>query len=163
MNEGSTGMIVVIAILVVAIVVFALARGRKSGEGAMAKDVKVDADDGSEGGIEWKINGEKAKDSQLDFPPGSGKTNIDFRLKDKTAHGLRFNPASPIWVHENNAGQCPPAGASDPQIAVVSCTDDVLTIENSNAKASRLRYQLNFLDSNNGDWRCDPEIKNGGK
>ena len=45
MNEGSTGMIVVIAILVVAIVVFALARGRKSGEGAMTKDVKVDADD----------------------------------------------------------------------------------------------------------------------
>ena len=128
----------------------------------MAKDVKVDALVDAAGGIDWEIDGVKAKQSKMEFPKGTGGAQLDFRLKDKGGFGPRFDRSSPIWVHENSAGQCPAPGASDPQISVVSCTDDVLTVMNSNERDCRLRYQLNFVDGN-GPQPCDPEIRNGGR
>jgi hypothetical protein len=164
MDESSIGLTAAIVVAVAAVAIFALTRGRLKGGKSMTKDVKVEAFDDPAGGIDWEIDGRKAKQSSLQFPKGSQDVQVDFRLKDKTAaRGLRFNRSDPIWVHETNAAQCPPAGSSDAQIQFLNCTDDVLTVINTNAKNSTLRYQLNFLNNSSGDEPCDPEIKNGGR
>lgn len=128
----------------------------------MSKDVKVEARTGDRGLIDWEIDGKKAKDSKIDFEKDSGPVTVEFKLRDATNRELRFDTADPIWVHENEQGQCPPNGATDNQIEVVSCIDDRLTLINKNRKESTLRYQLNFVDHANNSEPCDPEFKNGG-
>jgi hypothetical protein len=128
----------------------------------MSKIVKVEARRGAGESIDWEIDGHKAKDSKIEFKKGEGASTVAFELKDKTDRNLRFAGESPIWVHENESGQCPPKGARDPQIEVSGCDDDTLTIVNKNEKECTLRYQLNFLDRANKDEVCDPEFKNGG-
>jgi hypothetical protein len=128
----------------------------------MAKDVKVEAKKGEKGLIDWEIDGKKAKESRIDFEKGASDVLVQFKLQDATSRKLRFNTDDPIWIHENEAGVCPPKGASDKQIEVVSCEDDTLQLINKNEKESVLRYQLNFVDQANKAEPCDPEFKNGG-
>ena len=129
----------------------------------MSRNVKVEAKSGSGGDIDWEIDGTKAKDSKINFKKDDVDVVVKFKLDDDTDRGLRFNQQSPIWVHENEQGQCPPIGASNEQIEVLSCDDHTLSLINKNAKESTLRYQLNFVDEGNNAQPCDPEFKNGGK
>lgn len=128
----------------------------------MSKNIRVEAAAGGGGLIDWEIDGKKAKESKIDFEKGSGPVTVEFKLQDRTDRKLRFDTANPIWVHENDAGVCPPDGATDNQIEVHSCDDKTLTLINKNDKASTLRYQLNFVDKSNQSEPCDPEFKNGG-
>lgn len=128
----------------------------------MSKDIKVEAKKGDKGLIDWEIDGQKAKDSRIDFDKGDADVLVEFKLQDATSRKLRFDTESPIWVHENAAGECPPDGATDAQIEVVSCDDNTLKLINKNNKESTLRYQLNFVDQSNKAEPCDPELKNGG-
>lgn len=128
----------------------------------MSKHVKVEARTGEKGLIDWKIGGQKAKHSKIFFQKGDEDVVVKFKLKDETDRNLRFDQKSPIWIHENEAGQCPPKGATDKQIEVVSCDDKTLTLLNKNARECTLRYQLNFFDQANQGETCDPEFKNGG-
>jgi hypothetical protein len=128
----------------------------------MSKDVKVEARAGEQGLIDWEIDGQKAKHSKIFFDKGDEDVTVEFKLKDETSRKLRFDTESPIWIHENEAGQCPPEGATDTQIEVISCDDKTLKLVNKNAKACTLRYQLNFFDKANQGETCDPEFKNGG-
>lgn len=128
----------------------------------MSKHVKVEATPGDKGLIDWEIDGKKAKHSKIEFKKGHADVPIEFMLKDYTDRKLRFDKESPIWVHEDEAGQCPPKGAMNEQIEVISCSDNKLKLINKNAKECTLRYQLNFFDKSNHDQTCDPEFKNGG-
>jgi hypothetical protein len=128
----------------------------------MSKNVKVEARPSERGLIDWEIDGMKAKDSKIEFKKGDSSVTVEFKLKDTTNRELRFDEQAPIWVHENERGQCPPEGATDAQIEIVSCGGDTLTLINRNEKECTLRYQLNFLDKANRDETCDPEFKNGG-
>jgi len=128
----------------------------------MSKSVKVEARTDGGGPIDWEIDGKKAKESKIEFDKGDADVTVEFMLQDKTNRKLRFHPESPIWIHENEAGQCPPAGAKDAQIEVVGCDDKKLTLVNKNAKECILRYQLNFVDDANNGEACDPEFRNGG-
>jgi hypothetical protein len=128
----------------------------------MSKNIRVEAGVGDGGLIDWEIDGKKPKESKIDFEKGSGPVTVEFKLQDRTDRELHFNTANPIWVHENELGQCPPDGATDNQIAVQTCDDKTLTLINKNEKASTLRYQLNFVDKANQSEPCDPEFKNGG-
>ena len=128
----------------------------------MSKNVKVEAKAGNAGLINWEINGKKAKESKIEFEKGVDNVTVEFKLQDRTNRKLRFDSEAPIWIHENEAGQCPPKGATDPQIEVLSCDNKSLTLLNRNAKECTLRYQLNFVDQANTGEPCDPEFKNGG-
>lgn len=128
----------------------------------MSKSVKVEAKAGDNDPIDWEIDGKKAKESKIEFDKGDADVTVQFMLQDKTNRKLRFDTETPIWIHENDAGQCPPAGAKDDQIEVVSCDDKTLTLVNKNAKECTLRYQLNFVDKANKGEPCDPEFRNGG-
>lgn len=128
----------------------------------MSKNIRVEAAAGGGGLIDWEIDGKKAKDSKIDFEKDSGPVSVEFKLQDRTSRKLRFDTADPIWIHENELGQCPPNGATDNQIEVQTCDDKTLTLINKNEKASTLRYQLNFVDEANQSEPCDPEFKNGG-
>lgn len=127
----------------------------------MGKNIRVEAR--ADGGlIDWEIDGKKAKDSKIDFEKDSGPVTVEFKLQDTTGRQLRFDTTDPIWVHENDAGQCPPNRATDDQIQVQTCDDKTLTLINKNEKESTLRYQLNFVDKADQREPCDPEFKNGG-
>lgn len=128
----------------------------------MSKTVKVVARPGAGDLIDWEIDGQKAKNSKIEFKKGEGPATVVFELKDKTNQSLRFDRQNPIWIHENESGQCPPRGATDSQIDVLGCDDETLTLVNKNEKESTLRYQLNFFDHANEGAACDPEFKNGG-
>lgn len=128
----------------------------------MSKDVKVEAKTGDKGLIDWEIDGQKAKNSTIDFDKGDADVLVEFKLQDATSRKLRFDTERPIWVHENASGVCPPDGATDSQIQFVSCDEKTLKLINKNDKASTLRYQLNFVDQANKPEPCDPEFKNGG-
>lgn len=128
----------------------------------MSKNIRVEAAAGGGSLIDWEIDGKKAKDSKIDFEKDSGPVSVEFKLQDRTSRKLRFDTADPIWIHENELGQCPPNGATDNQIEVQTCDDKTLTLINKNEKASTLRYQLNFVDEANQSEPCDPEFKNGG-
>lgn len=128
----------------------------------MSKHVQVEAKPGEKGLINWEIDGQKAKNSKIEFDKGDTDVIVEFKLQDTTRRKLRFDTESPIWIHENEAGQCPPEGATDEQIAIVSCNDKTLKLVNKNEKECTLRYQLNFVDKSNKGETCDPEFKNGG-
>jgi len=128
----------------------------------MAKDVKVEAKKGDKGLIDWEIDGTEAKKSKIEFKKGESDVEVEFKLQDATSRKLRFDTKSPIWIHENEDEQCPPEGASDSQIKIISWDDNTLKLINKNEKESTLRYQLNFVDQANKAEACDPEFKNGG-
>ena len=73
------------------------------------KTVMVTALDDGAGGIDFEVDGVKAKQAVLKLDKGSGKHSIAFQLNDQTNRGLQFHPDDPIWVDED----CPcPEGES---------------------------------------------------
>ena len=128
----------------------------------MSKHVTVEAKPGDRSAINWEIDGQNAKHSKIEFKKGDNDVAVEFKLQDTTNRKLRFDTESPIWVHEDEIGQCPPVGATNAQIEVVGCDDKTLKLVNKNAKECTLRYQLNFFDKSNKGETCDPEFKNGG-
>jgi hypothetical protein len=125
-------------------------------------DVKVRAES-VDGRVEWTIDGKKPHKSVISCPRKSGPHTVNFHLDDETGLGLSFQNDA-LWVHENEAGQCPPGtGILTDQISISSVKPGKLTISNSNEGAPRtLQYQLNFVDANGASVSVDPCIKNGG-
>lgn len=124
-------------------------------------NVKVKAEPAG-GGIEWTIDGKKPKDSVHSFGHKTGAQTLNFHLDDRTGLGLKFDE-DPIWVHESDGHQCPPAGIDTDQLKVSSVAPGKLSIHNRNDGPARtLHYQLNFVDGSGAAQRVDPVIKNGG-
>jgi len=125
-------------------------------------DVKVRAEL-VDGKIDWSIDSKRPHESVLSFPRRSGPHTINFHLDDATGKGLQFHE-DPLWIHENEAGECPAqTGIGTDQIGVKSVKSGKLTISNTNEGPPRtLQYQLNFVDSNGVPCSVDPCIKNGG-
>ncbi len=125
-------------------------------------DVKVRAEIVN-GAVEWTIDGKKPHHSVIELQNKSGKHGLDFHLIDETRRGFGFVTADPIWVHVNEAGQCPPQGIATDQISVTSCQPKKLSIDDKNSgDPCTLHYQLNFVDSEGNGSAVDPAIKNGG-
>ena len=126
------------------------------------KIVKVRALDDGAGGIDFEVDGAKAKQAVLKLDKGAGAHNLRFDLHDNSDRGLRFDAGDPIWVAEDS--DCPPAaGINSDQIAVTSIEDRSLEATNLNSGRPRdLRYQLNFVTSDGSRAECDPIISNGG-
>src|SRR6476660_6665748 len=126
-------------------------------------DVTVRADL-VDGGIAWTIDGKKPRMSVLNCPSRTGPHEIRFKLDDNTSSGLQFVQGDAFWVHENEAGKCPPTtGIGTDQVSISSVKPGKLTILNANEGLPRtLQYQLNFIDAEGVTCSVDPCIKNGG-
>ena len=121
-------------------------------------DIKVTAINES-GRLEWTIDGKKPKDSVIKLGKKTGSHRLDFKFADRTDLGLRFNRDDPIWIDENEVGECPSPGVSTDQIRVESCTDKRLSLFNSNSGESRtLHYRLNFVVEQGNHADDDPVI-----
>ncbi len=125
-------------------------------------DVKVKAEKASDGSIAWTIDGKKPKDSVIDLATKAPPTEMDFKLKDDTREGLRFNCARPFDVHESATGDCPPDGIHTREIEILECSKHKLKILDRNINECTLHYRLNFVDSAGRNHDVDPEIRNGG-
>jgi hypothetical protein len=127
-----------------------------------SKTVKVMALDDGAGGIDFEVDGVKAKQAVLKLDKDSGNHSIAFQLSDRTGRGLQFDTADPIWVEEDCP--CPPSqGLNTDQITVTARNKNRLETENANSGRERaLRYQLNFIASDGSRAECDPIINNGG-
>lgn len=127
----------------------------------MEVTVRADLVDGA---IASTIDGKKPHKSVLNCPARTGPHEIRFKLDDNSSSGLQFAPRDAFWVHENEAGECPPAtGLSTDQISISSVKPGKLTISNANEGLPRtLQYQLNFVDAKGVTCFVDPCIKNGG-
>jgi hypothetical protein len=126
------------------------------------KDVKVRAILNDAGGIEFEVDGVKAKHARLKLDKDSGAHTIDFKLQDHSGRGVQFDTVNPIHVGENVP--CPPPqGINSDQFGVTSCDAERLSTVNQNSGAAReLRYQLNFVAADGSQLDCDPIIDNGG-
>ena len=112
------------------------------------------------GKVEWEIDNGPAKDHKTKVNKGAPPETIDFKLKDKSKKGLRFDCSFPFQVWEDEG--CPPARLDTDQISVIACSPDQGTIVDLNTGAERtLRYQLNVV-GDDGACPCDPIISNGG-
>lgn len=130
--------------------------------GGLKVDVKVRVEMVN-GDLDWTIDGKKPKAAVVDLPKGSGRHKFDFHLDDRTGSGLQFDAKDPIWVHENEQGQCPGQGIGTDQIGSVDCAPKKLSLVNDNSGPPRtLHYQLNFVDAQGKERNVDPAIKNGG-
>ena len=127
-----------------------------------SKDVKVRAILNDAGGVDFEVDGVKAKHARLKLDKDSGAHTIDFKLQDHSGKGVQFDTANPIHVGENS--QCPPPqGINSDQLAVTSCDAGTLsTINQNSGEARELRYQLNFVTAEGSKVDCDPIIDNGG-
>ena len=127
-----------------------------------SKNVKVRATLNDGGGIEFEVDGVKAKHARLKLDKDSGPHTIDFNLQDHSGKGLQFDSANPICVGENCP--CPPPqGINSDQFGVTGCEPETLSTVNQNSgEARELRYQLNFVAADGSQLDCDPIIDNGG-
>lgn len=127
-----------------------------------SKTVKVTALDDGAGGIDFEVDGVKAKQAVLKLDKDSGMQSIAFQLNDQSGRDLGFHPDDPIWVEEDCP--CPPSrGINSDQITVTARNKNRLETDNANSgRARQLRYQLNFLASDGSRAECDPIISNGG-
>jgi hypothetical protein len=127
----------------------------------MGKDVEFVArmDNGS---VVWEDeHGNPAKDHKVHVAKGAAPLKINFKLKDKTKLGLRFDCSMPLQLWEQDG--CPPAGIDSDQVQVLACDRDKVTIVDLNTGAAReLHYQLNFVGSDGSKHACDPIVDNGG-
>ena len=115
------------------------------------------------GKLDWTIDGKKPHAAVVELQKNSGSHKLDFRLDDRTGTGLEFNANDPIWVHENELGQCPGQGVDSDQITAINCSPRKLSVVNANCGPPRtLHYQLNFVDAQGIPRDVDPAIKNGG-
>jgi len=127
-----------------------------------SKDVKVRATLNDAGGVEFEVDGVKAKHARLKLDKDSGAHAIDFKLQDHSGKGVQFDTGNPIHVGENSP--CPPPpGINSDQIGVTGCVPETLsTINQNSGDARELRYQLNFVAADGSKLDCDPIIDNGG-
>lgn len=126
-----------------------------------SKKVKVRAVE-SDDGLEFEIDGIKAKHASFKLDKDSGLHSIEFELHDETQKGLAFDLDDPIWVGEDCP--CPPdPGINSDQISIGPSSHRSLVAMNSNSgRARELRYQLNFVAADGDRANCDPIIRNGG-
>jgi hypothetical protein len=118
---------------------------------------------GSDGPVDWEIDGKKAANSTIEFKPKTGPQVIHFMLDDQTGRDLRFDQSDSFWADKNLAAGCPSAGASCDQTTVLSCNDKQLVVRNENSgEPCTVHYQLNFVDAQGNREGADPIIKNGG-
>ena len=124
--------------------------------------IKIQANADPATGIDFDVDGVKAKHARLKLDKDSGDHRIEFELHDKSGRGLGFNQADPIWVDED--APCPPtAGITTDQLTVLSCDARRLSVANQNSgRARELRYQLNFIAADGSQADCDPIVDNGG-
>lgn len=126
-------------------------------------NVSVTASGGSNGRVDWLIDGTDPAHSVIDFPAKTGPHVIHFMLDDQTGRGLKFDPSGAFWADKNLAGGCPSAGSNCDQTSILSCTDKQLTVQNTNdGQACTVHYQLNLVDSAGKTEQVDPIFKNGG-
>jgi hypothetical protein len=114
------------------------------------------------GSVVWDDpDGKPAKDHSVHVAKGAPPQTIEFKLKDKTGLGLRFNESDPFHVWEKVG--CPPPGVDTDQIEVVHSTSSKVRIVNRNTGSERtLQYQLNVIGDDGKEWPCDPIIRNDG-
>ena len=126
------------------------------------RKVKVRAIVDGTGGIDFEVDGLKAKHAKMNLPKDSGPHSIEFQLQDHTGLGLQFDTGDPIWVDED--GPCPPRqGLNSDQLTVSSINARKLdTVNDNTGRPRELRYQLNFVASDGSRAECDPVIQNGG-
>jgi len=106
-------------------------------------------------------DGNPAKHHKLQVGRGAPPETIEFKLKDKTGLGLRFDESAPFQVWEQEG--CPPPGINTDQIEVVHGAPDKVRIVNRNTGPGRtLQYQLNIVDRSGQTQPCDPIIRNDG-
>jgi hypothetical protein len=124
--------------------------------------VKVRALDDGAGGVDFEVDGVKAKKARLKLEKDTGPHAIDFELHDQSGRALTFHSEDPIWVGENC--ECPPpAGINTDQLSVIGCNTDTLSVTNQNSGDPReIRYLLHFVANDGSKHECDPVIQNGG-
>ena len=127
-----------------------------------SKKVKVVALSDGAGGVDFEVDGVKAKHSRLHLEKDSGKHSIEFELHDRSGKELGFDLDDPIWIGEDCP--CPPApGINSDQMAVTHRAERSLgTINRNSGRGRDLRYQLNFVGVNGSRKICDPIIRNDG-
>jgi hypothetical protein len=126
------------------------------------RKVKIEAAADPAGGIDFVIDGVKAKDSRIKLEKDTGSQTFEFELKDQSGRGVQFDSGDPLWVGEDCS--CPPPqGMQSDQLSVTECRPVRLSAVNENSgRARELRYQLNFIASDGSRIMCDPVITNGG-
>lgn len=114
------------------------------------------------GAVVWDgPDGNPAKAHKLHVGKGAPPQTIDFKLKDNTGLGLRFDDNDPFHVWENEG--CPPAGIDTDQIQVVHCDPNKVRVVNANTGPARtLQYQLNVVAKDGTQCPCDPIMQNDG-
>ena len=126
-------------------------------------EVQVTAKGGSNGPIDWEIDGQKPKQSSIEFPHRTGPHTIHFKLDDQTGRDLQFHSTEAFWADKNDEKRCPPRGGTTEQTRVVASGSDRLTVLNHNkGEPCTICYQLNFVDGDGRSEEVDPEFKNGG-
>lgn len=112
---------------------------------------------------DFKIDGKKPEDSSIKFREKSGKTEVEFKLDDKTDMDLRFDCRGPFWDAKNCKSNCPNDGDTSDQTEVLECKSDKLTVLNKNSEECTVKYKMYFTDRHGGRHCVDPEWKNGVK
>jgi hypothetical protein len=126
------------------------------------RKVKIRAADDGAGGVDFEVDGVKAKHARLKLDRDSGQHEIEFELHDQSGLNLTFDSEDPLWIGENCP--CPPPqGVNSDQVQIANTAAQSLTALNANSGAAReLRYQLNFVAKDGSRQVCDPIMENGG-
>jgi hypothetical protein len=126
-------------------------------------NVTVTAKGGSNGSVDWEIDGTKAANSKIEFKPKTGPQVMRFVLDDRTGRKLAFDQSDAFWAEKDLGGGCPSAGSSCDQTSILSCNGKQLVVQNENSgDPCTIHYQLNFIDGEGNREEADPIIKNGG-
>ena len=91
----------------------------------------------------------------IQVPPGNH--DLVFALVSNTSTPTTFDTEDPIY-YANGHG-CPSSGRNCDQLAVVSCTNNSLTVGDDNNAPNTIGYQLNFMTGNKKE-HLDPIIIN---
>jgi hypothetical protein len=126
------------------------------------KKIKIVALSDGAGGVDFEVDGVKAKHARLHLEKDSGTHEIEFELHDQSGKELGFDLDDPIWVGEDC--DCPPpSGINSDQMTVTGREERSLSTVNLNSGRGRdLRYQLNFIRADGSREICDPIIRNDG-
>ena len=76
----------------------------------------------------------------IEVPPG--KHDIVFALESNTTPPTTFDTQDPIYYASGHG--CPSSGKNCPQLNVVECADNSLTVGDNNDEPNTIGYQLNF-------------------
>ena len=118
---------------------------------------------GSDGPVDWEIDGKKAANSTIEFKPKTGPQVIHFMLDDQTGRDLRFDQ----WDLSGQTRTLPRAvrrrapPATRRRCCRATTSSSSFAVENSGEPCT-VHYQLNFVDAQGNREGADPIIKNGG-